>query len=360
MNTKRRAFAPDLIRTFALLSVISVHFFLNSGYYTVPMAGKRMFVMTLVRSFFMICVPLFITLSGYLMSQKKLTPRYYKGLIKTVSIYLLASLVCYLFKLCVNDGVFVLRDFLLETAYYNAAPYSWYVEMYLGLFMLIPFLNICYNGLETRTKKTVLILSLLSLTALQSIFNTRKLIFPDFWLETYPITYYFIGCYLREFPIKLKRRVILPRIIVIDLLFGTFSFLKCHCELFKWGVWQNWGSISVVVLTVLVFSFLSQCEFRSGHTLPARCISRVFAFTSSHSFGAYLVSYIFDTIFYSNLNGAIPLATSRAEYMPLAVGFVFVGSILLSALLGAVYSVLYKLFALIGSSVIRAVKKKSA
>lgn len=358
MKTKNRAFAPDLIRTFALFSVVSVHFFLNMGYYTVPMAGKRMFAMTLVRSFFMICVPLFITLSGYLMSAKKLEARYYKGLIKTVGIYLLASLVCYVFKLYVNDGEFVLREFLLETAKYNAAPYSWYVEMYLGLFLLIPFLNICYNGLETRKRKTVLIISLLSLTAFQSIFNVKNDIYPDFWLETYPITYYFIGCYLREYPVKLKRRLIFPLIIVTDIAFGAFSFFRCRDELFKWGVWQKWGSIGVVALTVLVFSFLSQCEFRKNNTKTARVISHVFAFTSRHSFGAYLVSYIFDTVFYSRLKEAVPLVTSRAEYMPIAVGFVFVGSILLSAVLGGIYSVLYKAVAFIGTSATKAPKKK--
>lgn len=357
MKQKPRSFAPDLIRTFALFSVICVHFFLNSGYYTVPLAGRRMLAMTLVRSFFMICVPLFIMLSGYLMSQKKLQAKYYLGLIKTVSLYILASIVCYIFKVHHFDATFSFRKLIVDTLQYNAAPYAWYVEMYLGLFMLIPFLNICYNGIETRRGKLALVVTMLSLTAFQSVLNSVFDIYPDFWIDIYPISYYFIGCYLREFPIKLKTRYLALLTVACDLAFGLFSFVRCRGELFKWGVWQLWGSIGVVSIAVLVFSILSRASFKNASRPTARVISRIFAYTSKWSFGAYLVSYIFDTVVYARLNSAIPNVTSRAIYMPLAVGAVFVCSLLLSAVLNLAYSAIYSAV----SSLIRLIgKKKSA
>mgnify|MGYP000183442649 CR=1 FL=1 len=63
----------DLIRIFSLFCVAGIHFFLNSGFYSQMVSGKRMFIMCIFRSFFIICVPMFITLTGYLMNKK--TPK---------------------------------------------------------------------------------------------------------------------------------------------------------------------------------------------------------------------------------------------------------------------------------------------
>lgn len=70
-NLKERDSSLDILRIVAFLSVISVHFFLNNGFYDQLVVGKRMYVMTILRSFFMDCVPLFLTLTGFLMNKKR-------------------------------------------------------------------------------------------------------------------------------------------------------------------------------------------------------------------------------------------------------------------------------------------------
>ena len=81
-NLKLRDSSLDLIRIIAFMGVISVHFFLNNEFYSQIVLGKRMFIMVLMRSFFMYCVPLFIILSGYLMNKKKISIKFYTGIIK--------------------------------------------------------------------------------------------------------------------------------------------------------------------------------------------------------------------------------------------------------------------------------------
>ena len=73
--------------------------------------------------------------------------------------------------------------------------YSWYIKMYLGLFLLIPFINLIYNNLKNKKQKQVLILTMLVLTSFQGIFNIKYNLIPDWWISIYPLTYYFIGCY---------------------------------------------------------------------------------------------------------------------------------------------------------------------
>lgn len=59
MRAIKRNPAADLIRILAFFLVVSVHFFLNNGFYSTIVEGERMFIMTIMRSFFIICVPLF-------------------------------------------------------------------------------------------------------------------------------------------------------------------------------------------------------------------------------------------------------------------------------------------------------------
>lgn len=61
----KRDIKLDIIRIFSLLCVISVHFLLNSGFYEETVEGKKMLIMCIYRMFFIICVPMFITLTGY-------------------------------------------------------------------------------------------------------------------------------------------------------------------------------------------------------------------------------------------------------------------------------------------------------
>ena len=35
--------------------------------------------------------------------------------------------------------------------------------------------------------------------------NIKYNLIPDWWINIYPLTYYFIGCYLKEYQIKMKK-----------------------------------------------------------------------------------------------------------------------------------------------------------
>ena len=167
MNYAKRSPAADLIRILAFFLVVSVHFLLNNGFYSQTVTGKRMFIMMLMRSFFIICVPLFITLSGYLLRRKKLEKSYYKRISKIIITYILASLLCVFYSVVFLKQDFTIKSIILNVLNFSASPYSWYIEMYLGLFLLIPFLNIVYNALPSQKWKIWLIITFIILTSLR-------------------------------------------------------------------------------------------------------------------------------------------------------------------------------------------------
>lgn len=362
----------DIIRIFALLCVVAVHFFLHTGYYEEVLIGEKLYVATLIRSFLLICVPLFLLLSGYLMRHKKATKEYYKKLIRIFGEYLMASLFCMVVYAIFEAGVSVdaLRVFLLQIPgifSFEAAPYGWYVSMYFGLFLLIPFLNILYNELKNQKEKRLLIFTMLLLSGIPEILNSVHitlpwtmvyndpadvmLIFPNWWTNIYPITYYFIGAYLSEYPLQLSKMKSVIVIVLSSVLLGSISYFICHGTTFIWGSWCSHQSLLVVIPSVLVFDLLLQIDVRRIGSRGEKVLSTL----SYLTFSAYLVSSAFDQLFYYHISWIFDWVKNKAMLFLLIVPLVFVCSLITSFVLVSVYK---QLVEVIRHIILRCTRKK--
>ena len=332
-NKKLRNPSFDVIRIFALFLVVSVHFFLHIGYYYTPIAGEKLFVMTVIRSFAKACVPMFILLTGYLMRNKKLTPKYYLGIVKTLGIYVLASVVCLLFEKYHLKLDVTLKSAIRDIFEFTGADYSWYVEMYIGLFLAIPFLNAMYNAMETPKKKLVLVGTFLFISSASTI---PGMIFPDYMADVYPFAIYLVGAALGDFKVKLNRIVNLLGIFVLAVGLGAISFYKSHEKGFVWGVWQADYSLLVLGIAVLIFVFIAGFDM----TRAPKWVHKSLNVVSDSVLGAYLVSFVFDKLFYKELAVRVPYLWDRWQYIIVIVPAVFVCSILLSMLLNVVWKLI--------------------
>jgi len=346
----------DLIRCVALLCVISVHFFLNSGFYGITISGIFMYLMILLRACFMVCVSLFMILSGYLLRFKKPTRTYYKRITKTLVIYFLAAVLCILYRNIEGSNPLGISLSVLSILDFTGAPYAWYIEMYIGLFLLIPFLNVTYNNLENQKIKQLLILSMLLLTAIPDVVNIWRILdphwwvqpsynpsyyelMPNWWVNIYPITYYFIGCYLNEYPVNIRRSVNLGTLVLVIFAGATFSYYRSYNAPFVSGIWQSYSSIITVVQSVLIFVFLANIDLRKLPATAQKWLSRI----SGWCMGAYLVSWIFDQIFYKILHKYAPTLEEKIKYFIIIVPAVYICSLVLSALLNTAYDFIAKI-----------------
>jgi len=334
-RNRKREVNLDLIRAVAAFLVISVHFFMNIGYYNQPLEGKRMLLMTVARMGFMTCVPLFLILSGYLCRKKELNVRYYLGLIRTMLTYTLCALCCIVVQLerktLELKGVCDLLGRLLD---FSADPYAWYIEMYIGLFLLIPFLNLIWKGLETKGRRWALVLTLLVTTALPTLSNLPALsdvvlqkqihysIIPDFWISIYPITYYFLGAWFGEYQPKVDWRWALPALIGVTLAGGGIFFYLLQGKIYRWNVFTDWGGATVTVSACLLFLLLRQ--------IPANRFPRWLQWLcykgSELSLGIYLISWCFDTEFYPTLLEKVPLILDRLPWYFVIVPVIYLCS----------------------------------
>ena len=316
--------------------------------------------MTILRSFFIICVPLFLMLSGYLLRRKQLEKKYYGRIGKIYLTYVLASLLCILYCVVFQKQEITIKDVVLKILSFSGAPYSWYIEMYLGLFLLIPFLNIVYNTLPSQKWKVWLIITFVIMTSLPpvtNIYNFSSLewwalpssssafskLIPGWWQTLYPITYYFIGCYLSEYGLKINKVCNVLLIFFVTVLSGMFCYWRSYKTKFIWGVWCAYQSVFNVILTLLVFTLIININYDKMPSRVAKFLQKI----SGLSLGGYLVSWIFDQEAYPILMEKVPVVTSRLEYYIVIVPVVFVLSLFASYVLSKIQWLLEKGFSLL-------------
>ena len=360
---KQRNASLDILRIIAFLLVVCVHSLLNGGFYYQKIVDPHLIVMTSLRAVFMCCVPLFMVLSGYLNLNKKVEGKFYSNIIRIVFVYLFSSLFCELYRVIYEYEPFVFKDFLFDVLAFKAAPYSWYIQMYLGMFLLFPFFNACWRGLGsessvdpddkkssgwdgTKKKRAVLVLSLIALTALPSLINTYDLLtpgwwelpasssdytqlIPQWWVAIYPISYYFIGAWFRTYPPKKRKLLYALLFLFFTALFGLYDFYRSRGATFVWGSFTDHYGFQSVVLTCLIFAFWLSVDC---NRLP-KPVRDVLGFISELTLGAYLTSWIFDQVVYKKLELAVPQISQRFVHYPACIFDSACGSLALSALI---------------------------
>ena len=335
MKIKKRNINIDLIKCIAVFSVISVHFFLNNGFYDSTILGKNMYIMTMFRTLFMICVPLFIITTGYLMKNKELNRKYYFGIIRVLLIYFIATTMLILYNNIYLGGPFTIR-YLIKSILEFEQGYCWYIEMYIGLFLLIPFLNLIYNNLKTKKEKNALIVTMLLLTSFQGILNIHHYLIPDWWLGIYPLTYYFIGCYIKEYNPKINKIYNIILLIIVLIISAIININLSKGSTFSWGIHNDWGSILNVASSVLVFVFIHNLNLSNLNIKLKRIIIKI----SELSLGVYLSSAIIDNFLYHNYFKNINFM-NMIGYIKI-VPLVFILSISLSMIINFFYKMINK------------------
>lgn len=350
---KKRDSSLDILRIIAVFTVLSVHFFLHNGFYSQTVEDKPMYIAVVMRTLFSVCVPLFMLLTGYLMSKKELSKKYYSGITKTLVVFVISTLACMIYKNIAQGDVFDLKSFILGTLDFTGSNYSWYIEMYIGLFLLAPFLNLAYGKLKNKRQKQVLLITVVFLTIVPSLFNIfnfgsldwwtnptssdefQKLV-PSWWQGFYPIAYYFVGCYIREYGLKMKTRTMLILFVFSLFLFSTFNFFRSYGTTFKSGTYIYWYGFEPFVLSVLLFLLIKRIKTENMPKAAKVVLWKV----SDLALGIYLISFIFDSIVYPILCEKVILMPDRLPFYFVTVPIVFVLSAAASFIMNLVAKIL--------------------
>lgn len=304
----------ELMRIISMLFIVIYHIILHSSLIGLSTGGTR-FLLILLEAFMVVHVNSFILLTGYFQSEKE------ARLSKVISVFN----ATWFYKLLALAIVIILARYfgftnniqmtfhqklvsLLPLDRYD----NWYINCYLLTYIFSPFLNILINKLSRKKfKKLIMILFIVfSLIGTALIGN----ILPDYnggrCLLTF-ILLYFVGAYLRIYPIeesrlfsvykpKMKKYIFLFSYIILAIVGIAFrmtsiSLIPIDRFYLEFGEILNMIALSflsplIIVQSIFYFLFFKNMTFDS----------KVINFIGGTTFGIYLLHenmYIRENLF---------------------------------------------------------------
>ena len=296
----------DIVKILAIFLVVCIHFFLYNDFYYESLANRAAYGPIMFRWIAFTCVPLFMISTGYLMKNKTFSADHYKGLIKIIVIYIFISILCIKFKEHHFKEGFDAWKLLKGYLEYGNADYGWYLNYYIGIFLIIPFLNNAFNGCKNNRQKFLLVAFTLLLTVVaRSLYlgfeqDEQIKLLPDYISGAWPLAYYFTGAFIRDCPPKrnVRNKLIILAILALATWFITWSTYKQtmanEANDYHFDSWHfnDYGTYPVYIMATCIFLLLFDI------TVTNKRVKWGLRQVSGVTLAFYLVSFIFDSMFY--------------------------------------------------------------
>ncbi len=322
---EKRNINIDIIKVCASIFVIALHYFLYNDFYnTLINYPSKFYIISIIRNLFLMCVPLFLIITGYLMNRKEFSFNLYKKGIKKVIIpYIILTFITLSAEIWLSKyGIFNIKDiksYFEDFMDFCIIEYGWYVDLYLGLLLLIPFINKIFTN---KKQDLIFVIILLFLTALPTI-STCPVFIISFWDKLYPLTYYAIGAYISRHEIKVLLKTLLITFIIMFSIFSTVNVFYVKGDLWDMHIFTTWGGIVNTCNSVLFFLIILKINFNN---IPVK-VKNLITGIAKLSLGIYLSSYLFDKILYYYFANYVFSTSVKLKSFIIVVPLVFLCSI---------------------------------
>lgn len=273
----KRESGIDLLRCLGAFLVVGFHANLYIGYQGEAQTGVAMWA---ANSFYYLtvgCNGIFLMISGYLHSAKQWNKQYYKGLAGVVLGYVLASVVSIPVRHFLLGQEKSLEQWVRAFLGFSGVYYGWYVEMYLGLMLLSPILNL---GMQRMTDGQLLgaCVSLVFVTALP---------LTDYWASAYPLAYYAMGAAVRRLQPGIKPWGCICVAAGIAMGLGLVTLLSAKGGTLADGFGQTFGGVWIMGMVLAVFLGLYRVT-------PGTQAASVLRWMAAGTYEGYLLSHLLD------------------------------------------------------------------
>lgn len=275
----------DIVRITGLFFVVGVHQFLYNRFYYEPQMGAWMWAADVFRWLFFCCNGIFMILSGYLRCGKTDFKDCYRGLVPVLISYTLCCAIIFPIQYLHGEKlpIFSLVEDNWLKRFVTFGNYAWYVEMYIGLVLFSPVINL---GLERISDRDLGKFAMI-MVFVTSAHNISALdLIPNYWSALYPITYYILGAAIRRLKPKVKPWQGLGMAFLISMFLALISIITTD-EGFSKGFTQGYGGFWTMLTAVSVFAGLYRVKVKKSG-------AKVLAWLAGGCFEGYLLSKIFD------------------------------------------------------------------
>lgn len=261
----------ELLRIIAAIGVIILHYNnakLGGGFSGVKHAQLNQGIMTFFEVLFICAVNLYVLISGYFMRHS-----YRRDWLKPIQ--LLAQIVVF------SLGFFIVKELILGKGFsgnvmfqYFTRSYYWFVYVFIGLYVISPFINMMWDALSVKNRKVLLGVSL----GLFSVFSILGDILQYYYGEAISgisvislggtasgysivnfVLMYLIGCYLKDLEDAGKKYKTGKLVLLFVLnIFGLFiwTYLEHLITGQKLQATTAWKYENPLVITAAVLFFM--------------------------------------------------------------------------------------------------------
>ena len=310
--SKDRDYGLDIIKSLAIFFVIGVHFFLNTYFYRTDLTNANLFLQVCVQQLFLSCIPLFLMATGYLNNNTEISLKYFKKIIPVICTYIFYSFIAIAYRVHIHELSFENTTLVQQLLTFKGHRYSWYINLYFGLFLLTPFLNKMYFSLDNKKEKITLIVILIALTMTKTL--------PNFWSKIYPLAYFFIGKYIKEYQPKLSN-IATVFLTVIILMQGYIEFIFANNGRYITH-FNHYTCITRLIQSVILFLLIYKLNLRNKN------LQKIISNISASTLDIYLASFLTDRLIYTPVKTAISSQETMFLLLPLLVlssfGFAYI------------------------------------
>lgn len=254
------------LKGLAILGVIMIH--VTAGFTNINSFNSTSFVLIFLNQVSRFAVPLFVIISGLVLSRKyfynfNIKYFYYKRLKKIIPLYLLFSIIYLLFKVLYGLD-FTVTDIIIRLLTGEAEYHLWFIPLIIQLYLLYPILIHIYQKFdEILIVNTLLFLSLLMQCGYQFIVSDLDLpsIFKSGFFLSY-LFYFYIGIHigrnyekLSDFSRKANTTSLFLLVIIVVML-NTFRIGDIYYGIYNYNLLlkSHYITIPILSITVLLLS----------------------------------------------------------------------------------------------------------
>ena len=306
----------ELLRIVCMLFILIHHFIIHALYPDLLVRGGEIdgyrIACILINGFVYVGVNCFILISGYYGIKFR-----FRSLFNLYCICVFFALVTTLMKTGVADVPFDRSLF-----YSILLPFShsdwWFIKCYVALFLFSPVLNKAAQDLSRNEFATTVVLMTVLNIYLGYYWHQHNI---DGYNFVHFIYVYFIGAFLKRFPLKkLDRKRSMILYLSCALLWSLFSVLSLRWRVPHWGPFF-YNNPLVILAAIGLFVFMTKLEVRSRSiNIIATSVLAAYLIQDIQGGLIYTLGGLYDKSYIS------PLNTVALKIMSM-LAFVIVGSV---------------------------------
>lgn len=271
-NTKTRQSNFELLRIIAMMMIIGLHYFNGTmGGALNHSIGYNYYLTHLFESLFIVGVNCFVLITGYFMIGK--SEININKIIKLMISLIFYSLIFYGISIVIGQNHFSFKEIVFAIIPFVAGR-RWFVEAYIILFLLIPFLNVALTSISIKKYRILLAIMLVFFSLWCSFLPYPPETDNGYGIINF-VFLYCIGGYIKLYWKNIKAAKIYAFGYMLCALFTFISSLIPHLQNRAWG----YSYIFNIIGAVFLFLAFSKLKIKS----------KVINLISPYMFGVFII-----------------------------------------------------------------------